>query len=243
MFMAIALPAPDLARTFSLIMDGLCRTTAARISLDRFAGPMLLLIFARLRRLAARFASLAAQIQAGPLPPPRPSRPAGGICRGTQRKARLPQSFAWLIRLVPGTAAYAGQVQTLLADPQTAALLEAAPRAGRILRPVCRMLAIPFPDHLRLPRPQTPAGADSADTTSESPRSDTPPAPAARAASPTGPAGATAMGQPPLPPEIPAPEIPPPEMPEPGPPVPRRVRVGPRHRIARIAHRALPAGP
>ena len=177
--MALALPAPDLARTFSLIMDGLCRTTAARISLDRFAGPMLLLIFARLRRLAARFASLVAQIQAGPLPPRRPSRPAAGICRETRQKARLPQSFAWLIRLVPGTAAYAGQVQTLLADPQTTALLEAAPRAGRILRPVCRMLAIPLPDHLRLPRPPSampPNGADAIDPPALSPPALSPPA-------------------------------------------------------------------
>ena len=184
--MPTTLPAPELARTVSLIIDGLCRTTATRSAVDRFAGPLLLLIFARLRRLADRFASLAARveaqmIQAGPLPPPRPSRPAAGATQRTSRKTRLPQSFAWLIRLVPGTAAYSGQVQALVANPQTAALLAAAPQAGRILRPLCRMLAIPLPDYLRLPRPPSEAprnGADNAATASEPPPGGSPTRPA-----------------------------------------------------------------
>ena len=213
MLMPIALPAPGLARTFSLIIDGLCRTTAARSAVDRFAGPMLILIFARLRRLASRFASLGASvearmIQAGPLPPTRPSRPAAGATQRTSRKTRLPQSFAWLIRLVPGTAAYAGQVQALVADPQTAALLAAAPQAGRILRPLCRMLAVPLPDYLRLPKPPSgpqsapkPTGADTAVPPPESSSSESP----ARPTPPLCPAGVTprraaaaAIGPPPL---------------------------------------------
>ncbi len=173
MFMAIALPTPDLAHTFSGLIDELCRTVAARSAADRGAGPMLILIFGRLRRLAARFASLAARVEAGMIQagPPRPGRAAASANQRAGRKARLPQSFAWLIRLVPGTAAYAGQVQTLLADPQTAALVAAAPAAGRILRPLCRMLAVPLPDYLRLPRPRPgspPTGAGSADTAAKS---------------------------------------------------------------------------
>ena len=230
--MPIALPAPDLARTFSLIVDGLCRTTAARSAVDRFAGPLLILIFARLRRLSARFAALAARVevqmvQGGPLPPPKPAPPAPGrpaAAAARQRRGgttRLPQSFAWLIRLVPGTAAYAGQVQTLLADPQTAALLAAAPQAGRILRPLCRMLAVPLPDYPRFPKlpsgPQSapkPAGADT-DTPAESSPAESSltesslPGSPARPAQPTPPlcpagvtprrAAAAAIGPPPLP--------------------------------------------
>ncbi|MBV8520815.1 MAG: hypothetical protein JOY71_01565, partial [Acetobacteraceae bacterium] len=55
---------------------------------------------------------------------------------------RLPRKLGWLIPLVPGTAAYAGQVQHLLADPEMAALLAGSPQAGHILRPLCRMLGI-----------------------------------------------------------------------------------------------------
>ena len=184
MFMAVALPTPDLARTLSVIIDGLCRATAARIADDRFAGPILILIVGRLRRLGARFASLAARVEARRLAVRRVAarpvaaglaepRPAAVATQRIRRRPDLPHSFAWLIRLVPGTAAYAGQVQSLLADPQTAALLAAAPQAGRILRPLCRMLAIPLPDQLRLlPGPDSgppQAGADTAEPPLEPP--------------------------------------------------------------------------
>jgi len=65
---------------------------------------------------------------------------------------RLPRGQAWLIRLLPGEAAsYGCQLQALLADPQMAALLAAAPEAGRILRPLCRLLAITPEGSLALP--------------------------------------------------------------------------------------------
>ncbi len=157
-------------RTFSLIIAGLCRAAASRIAVDRSAGPLLVRIFTRLHRLAARLTSLVSRIQAGTLPPPGPRRPAARS--RDQRRARLPDSRGWLLREVPGAAEYAGQVQALLADPQTAALLEAAPQAGRIFRPLCRMLAIPLPDHLRRLRPPTaprPTAADTADPPADSP--------------------------------------------------------------------------
>jgi hypothetical protein len=163
MFVPLALPAPGLAQTFALVIAGLCRTTASRIAIDRDAGPLLIRIFSRLHRLAARLKSLVARIEAGTPPQSRPARPTIGPRR---RKPRLPDGSGWLIRVVPGAAVYAGQVQTLLDDPQTAALLAAAPQAGRILRPLCRMLAIPLPETLRRTKPQSPpppTGADIAD--------------------------------------------------------------------------------
>jgi hypothetical protein len=159
MFVPIALPAPGLAQTFALIIAGLCRATASRIVVDRSAGPLLVRIFTRLHRLSARLTSLVTQINAGTQPAPRPGRPTTDAGRRYRRKPRLPEGFGWLLREVPATAEYAGQVQALLDDPQTAALLETAPQAGRILRPLCRMLAIPLPDQLREPKPP-PAVAD-----------------------------------------------------------------------------------
>ncbi len=48
-------------------------------------------------------------------------------------------------------AVYGCRLQAMLADPQTAALLAAAPEAGRILRPLCRLLAIHPEGALALP--------------------------------------------------------------------------------------------
>ncbi len=191
--MSTALPAPGLAQTFALIVAGLCRTTASRIVIDRSAGPLLVRIFRRLHRLAARLTSLFARIQAGKNPRPRAARPTTGPGR---RKPRLPDSSGWLLRLVPGTAEYAGQVQALLDDPQTAALLEAAPQAGRILRPLCRMLAIPFPETLHRPS-QRPAPPPTGAATSDPPAESAPGMRAIRAAPPSRVAIAT--GLPPCP--------------------------------------------
>jgi hypothetical protein len=114
-----------------------------------------MLLHSRLTRLAQRFAALAARAEAGTLRPPR--RRSRNKSPPRERQPRLPQNFAWLIRLVPEAACFGSQLQHLLSQPEMAALLETAPQAGRLLRPLCRMLAIPVPPALRLPpRPPPP---------------------------------------------------------------------------------------
>jgi hypothetical protein len=50
-----------------------------------------------------------------------------------------------------------GHVYALLADPDTQALVAAAPQAGRILRPLCHTIGVELPDWLKLPkRPRKP---------------------------------------------------------------------------------------
>jgi hypothetical protein len=44
------------------------------------------------------------------------------------------------------------ELEEMLDDPETAALVAGAPRLGRVLRPLCRMLAVKPPNWLRLPR-------------------------------------------------------------------------------------------
>jgi hypothetical protein len=104
----------------------------------------------RLFRLAGRIDRLAHHWQHGTLPKPRAPRPAA---RRAPRPAqpRLPTPHAWLIRLAQPTAQLRGQMEALLDRADTRALVEAAPQAGRLLRPLCRALAIPPPDWLRLP--------------------------------------------------------------------------------------------
>jgi hypothetical protein len=169
---------PGLAKTFGLIIGGLCEAVARRIAADRTSGPLIILIVDRLRHLLARFTALAARAEAGKLRPPRqgtpprrrtpppgeapppeePGHPAPDPKPPRQRDRLLPQQFGWLIRFVPYEAAsFGSQLQHLLSQPEMVALIEAAPQAGRILRPLCWMLAIPLPPNLRLPaKPRKP---------------------------------------------------------------------------------------
>jgi hypothetical protein len=181
MFMPIAPAPPGLAKTMALIIGGLCASVAKRIAADRTSGPLILVTVARLRHLLARFTSLAARAQAGKLRPPRrrtvrprvapppgeppppgeapPSHQTPDPKPPRQGERLLPQKFGWLIRFVPYEAAcFGSQLQHQFSQPEMMALIEAAPQAaGRILRPLCWMLAIPLPPNLRLPpRPRKP---------------------------------------------------------------------------------------
>ena len=174
---------------FAGIIDGLCRAVAASLGRNGVTGPLIILIWSRLRRTATRFARLAARVRAGrprvarrrPASP-RPARP---------RPPRLPAGFAWLPRLVPQTTAGASQLQYLLLDPEMAALIEAAPQAARILRPLCRMLGVrPTPNLLR-PRPAPPAAPSRP---AASGRALPPPSPSAPPPQPPGQPSAPAPG-------------------------------------------------
>ncbi|MBV8522749.1 MAG: hypothetical protein JOY71_11620 [Acetobacteraceae bacterium] len=133
---------------------------------ERSAVPLLFLAWTRLGRLASRFDALVAAVRAGRLPAGPESRAQSAAdlelprLEGLPQPFRLPGRFGWLVRLVPGAAVYGSQMQHVLADPEMAALL-AAPQAGRMLRPLCRMLAIRLGPELRRTRREgsaSPAG-------------------------------------------------------------------------------------
>ena len=116
------------------------------------AGPLIHLIWTRVRRLGARFAALAARVRAGALRSLAParrraaSRPASPAPASPPPPPRLPNGFAWLVRLVGREAAgCGGQLQLLLTDPEFATLIAATPQMGRVLRPLCRMLGVEPP--------------------------------------------------------------------------------------------------
>jgi hypothetical protein len=145
-----------LAHWLTLIVAGLQKAAAACAGRDHAVAPLVMLLWTRLARLTARFDALVARLTAGhPAAPARPrTRSASTAPARTAPAAalRLPRSHTWLIRLLPGEAAsYGCQLQALLADPAMAALLAAAPEAGRILRPLCRLLAITPEGPLALP--------------------------------------------------------------------------------------------
>jgi hypothetical protein len=165
-----------LAHWLTLIVAGLQKAAAARAGRDHAVAPLVTLLWTRLARLTARFDALVARLAAGhPAAPARQRARSASVVPARKAPAailRLPRGQAWLIRLLPGEAAsYGCQLQALLADPQMAALLAAAPEAGRILRPLCRLLAI-APEGLLVlpsaagkpapkPRPAKPAPASA----------------------------------------------------------------------------------
>ncbi len=156
-----------LSDRFTPIIEGLCLAAAARLGAPGptrwTSGPLMVLLWCRLRRIAARFAALAARtsvrrrafLRTGAVssPPPRPR---------TTRQC-LPRRFAWLVRLVPEAACHGTQLQHLLSDPAMAELLAASPQARRILHPLCRMLGVS-------PATARPASPKRAETPARTPR-------------------------------------------------------------------------
>jgi hypothetical protein len=161
-------PAAD---RFALIMDGLCRAIAARGGRRLIPGPIVIVLWTRLRRMAARLVSLAARLRSNTLRPPKPACPRVPLASAPSPRRprstasnrwpfpipRLPRSFGWLVRLAPEAACYRSQLCHLLSDPEMAALLSAAPQTQRVLRPLCHMLAIRWEGTSRSPPPANAA--------------------------------------------------------------------------------------
>jgi hypothetical protein len=76
-------------------------------------------------------------------------------------KLSLPRGRGWLGRLVPRVGHVSGGLLQLMAEPEVLAFLEAAPQAGRLLRPLYWMIGMKLPPALQLPkREHHPPAAD-----------------------------------------------------------------------------------
>ncbi len=142
---SVAHPEADpLAARLRLILAGL-RAVLGMWGLD---GRVAIAVSHRAGRAFAVIERLLARVRAG--------LPAvvrhGRVCPVAGRAARrrpelvLPRRFGWLVQAGRHQAAcYGSQLQHLLAEPDMVALLEASPQARRVLRPLCRSLAIELP--------------------------------------------------------------------------------------------------
>jgi len=144
-------PGPSVPDRFAYLIGGLCHCLGAIFMRDRSTGPLTLLIHGRLRQLQARFAAIVARVEAGKI------RPAA--TRSAQRGARVastrlvPSDFGWLCRLMPEGNVYATYLEEQVrTDAKLAAVLAAAPQAGRVLRSVLWMMGRDVPEMLRPPR-------------------------------------------------------------------------------------------
>ena len=100
----------------------------------KLTGPL----WSWLNRTVQRFGRVR-MVPAAPVAAPRPQR----VRTVPVDRVRLPSGRGWLVRALGWEAAgFGSQLQALLAEPELQALLIAVPAAGRILRPLCRMLGV-----------------------------------------------------------------------------------------------------
>jgi len=151
------------------ILTGLQAVIAAHAARDRAQTAFLVFLWGRLARAKTRFQRLFDRWRAGTLPAQRPSRAGRPYTPATT--PRLPSARAWFLRRIQGGGTATAQLANLLAQPDLADFLRAAPQAGRILRPLWRMLS---PDHLPAiialpPRPPRPPSRKPASPPTPSP--------------------------------------------------------------------------
>ena len=112
----------------------------------------------RIGRMNTRLAALCAKFEAGALPPPAPLRDRPSRAKPAKPADptnRLPTRFGWLLNWIQVTVHGRTPLESLLADPDFHTFVQAAPQAGRILRPLCHMLGIRRPAILDAPKRPT----------------------------------------------------------------------------------------
>jgi hypothetical protein len=150
--------APDLARRVALIVANLAALVAHRFLREPRLSSLIVPLWTRLTHTARRFERLIAQITANRAQKPRPTSPHRPNPNTARAANPLPTGHGWLIRALPQeAAAYAAQLESLLAEPGVADLLAASPAATRILRPLGRMLGLTaFAPKRNAPKRNTP---------------------------------------------------------------------------------------
>ena len=162
-FMTLIIDIP-LSDRFSFLIKGLLSDVVAELPMGWVAKPLIKLLWWRLRRMSARFASIMAQYQAGTLPAPAARRPAAPAApadasgppaepqpAARPRPLELPRRVGWVTQKIAGAEVWADDLKQVLADPRLPAAVADAPQLGSVLRPMCRMMGVRKPAWLCLP--------------------------------------------------------------------------------------------
>ena len=159
--------AQSLADRFTTMMR-LLRQTLGAPDYARFDLSLKWAIWHRISRFLLRFRALACNPrpirERKPQPkaqttPESAQAPAPTASTGAKRR-ELPGQKGWLLQTFPGhhIPYVRGHLISFLEDPDLSRLHSETPSIGRVLRPLCHMLAIPLPDYLKLARkPRPPA--------------------------------------------------------------------------------------
>ncbi len=135
--------------SFTNILSDLRAVIAARAARDRTLTVLLVAVWGRIARMGARLERLVALWRAGRVPMVRAAR-AKRPRRATIRPA-YPMAPDWLLRkLGYEVVAFGLQLQHLLSEAECRAFMAEVPQAGRVLRPLFRMLGVnPLPEMVR----------------------------------------------------------------------------------------------
>ena len=148
--------APSLAapETVSATLRMILRGLLAALGAWRMEAALALALYRRISGIADRIERMLVRFRAGRLwrVTQRVARP------GANRRANcaLPSRFGWLV-LAGGhqAAAVGSQLQAALNSAEMVELLAASAQAGRILRPLCRALAVELPGTVAKPQGTT----------------------------------------------------------------------------------------
>jgi hypothetical protein len=153
--------AQSLADRFTAIAHMLRKTLGAP-DYARFNLSLKWAVWHRISLLARRFRSLScnprpiregkpgAKAQTAPEPAEAPAPPP----QTGAKRSEIPGQKGWLLQTFPGhhIPYVRGHLIRFLEDPDLSLLHGENPRIGRVLRPLCHMLAIPLPAYLKLKR-------------------------------------------------------------------------------------------
>jgi hypothetical protein len=140
--------APDFAARLGAILAGLAALIARRFLRDPFHAALIVPLWTHLTRAARRLTRAFTRLAAGLSPRPRAAKPRAS---GPHSKPLFPTRRGWLVAALGSeAAAYASQIESLLAEPAAAEALAGSLAARRTLAPIRRMLG------LVAPRPRRP---------------------------------------------------------------------------------------
>jgi hypothetical protein len=166
--MTVSVPLPSLTERFAAIVaravQGIGDLLERWPSLDRSrVVPLGLVLLTRTWLIERRDAvtDLIAAFRAGTLKPPQPARPRappqGPPPPRRPQPQRAPTRFGWFREMGADIGDAGEQLAAWLSEAEMKALAAATPKAGRLLRPMLRMLGREIPEWLRLPpRPKPP---------------------------------------------------------------------------------------
>jgi hypothetical protein len=166
-------PFPSAAERFAMMFRWLIPAISAMSGGGRLSHFLIGLLSQRLILIRQRVAEIFERIEAGTYQPRQPAAKSGEATAPARRppppKTPLPNSFGWLLPIVPYCAAGSANqyLHQLFEDAEMRALLAAAPTAlRRPLRSLCWMLGVKPPPILanpREPHPPKPPAAPAGD--------------------------------------------------------------------------------
>ena len=149
-----AAPAIAAPETVSANLRTILRGLLAALGAWGLEPERALLLYRRIAGLAGRIERMLMRFRAGRLWRRTGQAKAQGRRASGRPAFALPRRFGWLVQAGGHQAAAFGlQLQTVLNTPEIGALLAASPQAERLLRPLCRALAVECPARPAAPRP------------------------------------------------------------------------------------------